>query len=108
VNQIESRQKLIRNPTKLDLHGKGGGALESPTQETLPGFPSLEAERTKSPEGSMMMSFQPPLPDWVMDIPEDLDVWIAQRNFTEAVDLYEGFQEFLESEPLVLNLKEIK
>ncbi len=55
-----------------------------------------------------MLSFQNPLPDWVTDIPEDLDVWIAQRNFTEAVDLYDAFKEFLDSQPLTLNLKEIK
>lgn len=103
VNHIDARQKIIRNPVKSDLLGK---MLESPTQENLPGFPSIESEQTR--DSSMGSSFQTTLPDWVTDIPEDLDVWIAQRNFTEAVDLYESFQEFVESDPLVPGLKEIK
>lgn len=66
------------------------------------------AERAKSPEESMGMSMHQPLPDWILDIPEDLDVWIAQRNFTEAVSQYEGFQEFLESQPLSSAVKDVK
>ena len=105
MNQIESIQKILRNPQKLPKVS----SVESPTQENLPGFPSIESERARSPEDSLgMMSFQNPLPDWVIDIPEDLDVWIAQRNFTEAVDLHDTFKEFLETQPLTTNLKEIK
>jgi len=104
INQIEGLQKILRNPQKITKVA----SIDSPTQESIPGFPSMESERARSPEESMGASYQNPLPDWVIDIPEDLDVWIAQRNFIEAVDLYDTFKEFLDSQPLTSNLKEIK
>lgn len=68
----------------------------------------MDSDRAKSPEDTSMISFQPPLPEWILDIPEDLDVWIAQRNFTEAVNQYESFQEFVDSQQLSSSLKDIR
>ncbi|XP_021955910.1 exocyst complex component 8 isoform X2 [Folsomia candida] len=101
VNEIESQQKIMRNPAKI---GK------SPISEYAPtGFPETETtDRAKSPEDSLVISLQPPLPDWILDLNDDLDVWIAQRNFLEAVNHYESFQEFLEEQPLSSNLKDVK
>jgi hypothetical protein len=73
------------------------------------GFLHVDNERARSPEESSLgLSLQPPLPDWVLDLPEDLDVWIAQRNFLEAVNHYESFQEFLEGQVMTSSLKEVK
>lgn len=84
-------------------------SIESPTSEHPPtGFPSIDSERARSPDEPSAMSLQPPLPDWVLDLPEDLDVWIAQRNFLEAVNHYESFKEFVEGQQLSSNLKDIK
>lgn len=105
VTQIENQQKIFRNPIKA----MKSMSVESPTSEYPPtGFPSMDSERARSPEDSMGVSLQPPLPDWVLDLPEDLDVWIAQRNFIEAVNHYESFQEFVEGQPSSSNLKEIR
>lgn len=105
MNQIEGQQKILRNPMKI---GKSI-SVESPTSEYPPGFPSMEAERARSPDESLTMSLQPPIPDWILDLPEDLDVWIAQRNFLEAVNYYESFQEFFEEQQqMSTNLKDVK
>lgn len=101
MNHVEGQQKILRNPGKSK-------SIESPVAETHPGFPSFDSDRAKSPEDTSMISFQPPLPEWIVDIPEDLDVWIAQRNFTEAVNQYESFQEFIDSQQMSSNLKDIK
>ena len=83
--------------------------MDSPTQETNPAFPSIESERARSPDDSMgTVSPQPTLPEWITDIPEDLDVWIAQRNFTEAVDLYDSFKDFVGQHGITPSLKDIK
>jgi len=106
VTKLEAQQKVLRNPNKF--LGKSA-SVESPTNELAPtGFPSMDSERARSPEESLGLSLQPPLPDWVLDLPEDLDVWIAQRNFIEAVNHYESFQEFLESQVMSSSLKEVK
>lgn len=36
------------------------------------------------------------LPEWLMEVPEDLDVCIAQRHFEEAYNLLERAREFLD------------
>ncbi|ODM91800.1 Exocyst complex component 8 [Orchesella cincta] len=105
VNNIEGQQKILRNPIKSVNKSM---SIESPVTETNPGFPSIDSERAKSPEDSSMVSLQHPLPEWVLDIPEDLDVWIAQRNFIEAVNHYETFLEFVESQQMSPSLKDIK
>lgn len=106
MNQIEGQQKILRNPIKI--LGKSV-SIESPVSENPPtGFPSMDSERARSPEDSMGLSLLAPLPDWIVDIPEDLDVWIAQRNFIEAVNHYESFQEFVEGQPMTHSLKDIK
>uniref|UniRef100_UPI00358F6EE2 exocyst complex component 8 isoform X4 n=1 Tax=Myxine glutinosa TaxID=7769 RepID=UPI00358F6EE2 len=37
---------------------------------------------------------------WIQDLPEDLDVCIAQRDFEGAVDLLDKFEEFVKEQPV--------
>ncbi|PVD36887.1 hypothetical protein C0Q70_03877 [Pomacea canaliculata] len=46
--------------------------------------------------------------DWLQELPEDLDMLIAQRNFEGAVDLVEKVKEFLTECPQGPALKEFK
>ncbi|XP_068084288.1 exocyst complex component 8 [Anabrus simplex] len=39
------------------------------------------------------------LPEWLLEVPEDLDVCIAQRHFEEAYNLLERARDFLEKNP---------
>ncbi|CAG2067708.1 unnamed protein product, partial [Timema podura] len=45
-------------------------------------------------EGSDI-SPEPELPEWLLEVPEDLDVCIAQRHFEEAYNLLERAQDYL-------------
>ncbi|NP_001090265.1 exocyst complex component 8 [Xenopus laevis] len=46
--------------------------------------------------------------DWIQELPEDLDVCIAQRNFEGAVDLLDKLNSYLEDKPLTHPVKELK
>lgn len=48
------------------------------------------------------MEAQPPSlgpPEWVLELPEELDQAIAQRNFEEAVALVDSGREFFDMSP---------
>lgn len=47
-------------------------------------------------------------PDWLTELPEDLDVCIAQRDFEEAVNLIERGQEYLRSANWLYGVKEMR
>ncbi|XP_059153846.1 exocyst complex component 8-like [Physella acuta] len=46
--------------------------------------------------------------DWLQELPEDLDMYIAQRNFEDAVDLVEKVYDFLTECPKGPALKEFR
>ncbi|XP_053567089.1 exocyst complex component 8 [Bombina bombina] len=46
--------------------------------------------------------------EWIQELPEDLDVCIAQRNFEGAVDLLDKLKSYLEDKPLTHPVKELK
>ncbi|XP_030052282.1 exocyst complex component 8 [Microcaecilia unicolor] len=46
--------------------------------------------------------------DWILDLPEDLDVCIAQRDFEGAVDLLDKLNRYLEDKPLTQPVKDLK
>ncbi|KAG8447308.1 hypothetical protein GDO86_014683 [Hymenochirus boettgeri] len=46
--------------------------------------------------------------DWIQELPEDLDVCIAQRNFEGAVDLLDKLNSYLEDKPSTHPVKELK
>jgi hypothetical protein len=49
------------------------------------------------------------LPEWLMEVPEDLDVCIAQRHFEEAYNLLERAREFLDkntaTDPVITDIR---
>ena len=46
--------------------------------------------------------------DWVQELPEDLDVYIAQRDFEGAVDLVEKVNDYLSESPKVAAVREYR
>jgi hypothetical protein len=54
-------------------------------------------------------SAEPELPEWLMEVPEDLDVCIAQRHFEEAYNLLERAREFLDkntaTDPVITDIR---
>jgi hypothetical protein len=54
-------------------------------------------------------SAEPELPEWLVEVPEDLDVCIAQRHFEDAYKLLERAQEFLDkntaTDPVITDIR---
>ncbi|XP_069463040.1 exocyst complex component 8 [Ambystoma mexicanum] len=46
--------------------------------------------------------------DWILELPEDLDVCIAQRDFEGAVDLLDKLNAYLGDAPLTQRVKELR
>ncbi|XP_049613483.1 exocyst complex component 8 [Syngnathus scovelli] len=46
--------------------------------------------------------------EWIQELPEDLDVCIAQRDFEGAVDLLDKLSEYLKEQPLTPKVKELR
>ncbi|XP_071386142.1 exocyst complex component 8 [Centroberyx affinis] len=47
-------------------------------------------------------------PEWIQELPEDLDVCIAQRDFEGAVDLLDKLNEHLRGQPVTPRVKELR
>lgn len=47
-------------------------------------------------------------PEWIQELPEDLDVCIAQRDFEGAVDLSQKLNEYLKDQPVTPKVKELR
>lgn len=57
------------------------------------------------------MEAQPPSlgpPEWVLELPEELDQAIAQRNFEEAVTLVDSGREFFDMSPKTPTYSEMR
>ncbi|XP_030201154.1 exocyst complex component 8 [Gadus morhua] len=46
--------------------------------------------------------------EWIQELPEDLDVCIAQRDFEGAVDLLDKLNEYLRDQPVTQSVKELR
>ncbi|XP_059211652.1 exocyst complex component 8 [Centropristis striata] len=46
--------------------------------------------------------------EWIQELPEDLDVCIAQRDFEGAVDLLDKLNEYLKDQPVTPRVKEMR
>ncbi|XP_012736322.2 exocyst complex component 8 [Fundulus heteroclitus] len=46
--------------------------------------------------------------EWIQELPEDLDVCIAQRDFEGAVDLLDKLSEYLREQPVTPRVKELR
>ncbi|XP_058249367.1 exocyst complex component 8 [Hemibagrus wyckioides] len=47
-------------------------------------------------------------PEWIQELPEDLDVCIAQRDFEGAVDLLQKLNEYLKDQPVTPKVKDLR
>lgn len=47
-------------------------------------------------------------PEWIQELPEDLDVCIAQRDFEGAVDLLDKLNEYLKDQPVTQKVKDLR
>jgi hypothetical protein len=55
---------------------------------------------------------EPELPEWLVEVPEDLDVCIAQRHFEEAYNLLKRARECLDkntkADPVITDIRYVR
>nr|CAD7398301.1 unnamed protein product [Timema cristinae] len=103
VFQCSNNQSKKEWLDKFDQAKKARLALEQQKREVVPAIErspsrtirseSLESSYNPFEEGSDV-SPEPELPEWLLEVPEDLDVCIAQRHFEEAFNLLERAQDY--------------
>ncbi|XP_077998351.1 exocyst complex component 8-like [Glandiceps talaboti] len=96
--------------TKKNKSGSSGGQRKDVSADTTVSEildrsnPFFDA----GPSHDVSMEINPLHPDWLVELPEDLDVCIAQRDFEGAVDLIDRTNEHVRDLPLSSTLKEIR
>ncbi|XP_015227259.1 PREDICTED: exocyst complex component 8 [Cyprinodon variegatus] len=63
----------------------------------------MEEDEPADSEDSVDLSLE-----WIQELPEDLDVCIAQRDFEGAVDLLDKLSEYLKDQPVTPRVKELR
>ncbi|XP_063162967.1 exocyst complex component 8 [Candoia aspera] len=79
-------------------------APSMPAETTNPFDEEEEEEEEATPEEEMVdLSLE-----WIQELPEDLDVCIAQRDFEGAVDLLDKLKEYLGDKPVTQMVRELR
>lgn len=87
----EEQQQVVEVPT-------------SPVRAEVSTNPfDVEDDETPDSEESVDLSLE-----WIQELPEDLDVCIAQRDFEGAVDLLDKLNEYLKDQPVTQRVKELR
>ncbi|XP_044145728.1 exocyst complex component 8 [Bufo gargarizans] len=79
--------------------------LCSPTMVEVSSNPSLNDKKTTIEEKDerVNLSFE-----WIQELPDNLDVCIAQRNFEGAVDLLAKLNSYLQDKPLTYSVQDLR
>ncbi|NXK71685.1 EXOC8 protein, partial [Amazona guildingii] len=75
----------------------------APPESTNPFEEDEEEEEPSAEEEVVDLSLE-----WIQELPEDLDVCIAQRDFEGAVDLLDKLNEYLRDKPVSQPVKELR
>lgn len=102
---LEILDETKKNKVSKDRHKKEEEVPTSPVRaevSTNP-FDMDDDEDTVDGEESVNLSLE-----WIQELPEDLDVCIAQRDFEGAVDLLDKLNEYLRDQPVTPKVKELR
>ncbi|XP_063773753.1 exocyst complex component 8 [Pseudophryne corroboree] len=91
-----------KNKVLNDESKKEAAALCSPTVADVSDNPFLDEEKPAEEE-EVDLSLE-----WIQELPEDLDVCIAQRHFEGAVDLLDNLNVYLQDKPSSHAVQELK
>lgn len=80
----QSANSLSSSNSNFDMIQSTNGSSASAKQST---FAPVTLNPFEEPEMEESNESDPELPFWLIELPDDLDVYIAQRNFEEAVKL---------------------
>ncbi|XP_061480472.1 exocyst complex component 8 [Rhineura floridana] len=103
VLEETKRNRVLNEKRRLEQEAPTLPPPPSPPETTNP-FEENEEEEEATPEEEMVdLSLE-----WIQELPEDLDVCIAQRDFEGAVDLLDKLNEYLGDKPLTQPVKELR
>ncbi|XP_061785887.1 exocyst complex component 8 [Nerophis lumbriciformis] len=108
-SKIKKEWLEILDETKKNKANKDGRKKEeevptSPVRAEVSTNPFDEDEDEQADAGeSVNLSLE-----WIQELPEDLDVCIAQRDFEGAVDLLDKLNEYLKDQPVTQKVKELR
>ncbi|XP_076872579.1 exocyst complex component 8 [Brachyhypopomus gauderio] len=100
---LEILEETKKNKVAKDRHKKEEEVPTSPVRQEVSTNPFDEDDVPLDSEEVVDLS-----PEWIQELPEDLDVCIAQRDFEGAVDLVDKLGEYLRDEPLSPRVKDLR
>ncbi|XP_077202503.1 exocyst complex component 8 [Paroedura picta] len=102
VLEETKRNRVLSEKQRLEQEAPGLAPPPTPPETTNP-FEEDEEEESTPEEEIVDLSLE-----WIQELPEDLDVCIAQRDFEGAVDLLDKLNEYLEDKPVTQLVRELR
>lgn len=99
---LEILDETKKNKVVKEKHKKEEEVPNSPVRTEVSNNPFDEEEPVESEEVVDLSM------EWIQELPEDLDVCIAQRDFEGAVDLLDKLNEYLKEQPAGQRVKELR
>ncbi|KAK5852665.1 hypothetical protein PBY51_006515 [Eleginops maclovinus] len=103
---LEILDETKKNKVTKDKHKKEEEVPTSPVRVEVSTNP-FDQEEEQEPAGEAEENVDLSL-EWIQELPEDLDVCIAQRDFEGAVDLVDKLNEYLKEQPVTQRVKELR
>ncbi|XP_056873631.1 LOW QUALITY PROTEIN: exocyst complex component 8-like [Takifugu flavidus] len=101
---LEILDETKKNKVTKDRHKKEEEPPTSPARPEVSTNPfDVDDEEPADAEDHVDLSL-----DWILELPEDLDVCIALRDFEGAVDLLDKLKEYLKDQPVTQRVKELR
>ncbi|XP_036405824.1 exocyst complex component 8 [Megalops cyprinoides] len=100
---LEILEETKKNKAVKERHKKEEEVPNSPVRPEVSTNPFDVDDEPLGSEEVVDLSLE-----WIQELPEDLDVCIAQRDFEGAVDLLDKLNEYLKDQPVSLGVKELR
>ncbi|XP_020642286.3 exocyst complex component 8 [Pogona vitticeps] len=103
VLEETKRNRVLSEKRRLEQEVPVRAPPPPPPEPTNP-FEEEDEEEEATPEEEVVdLSLE-----WIQELPEDLDVCIAQRDFEGAVDLLDKLNEYLSDKPMTQLVRELR
>ncbi|XP_054832247.1 exocyst complex component 8 [Eublepharis macularius] len=102
VLEETKRNRVLSEKRRLEQEAPARAPPPTPPESTNP-FEEEEEEESTPEEETVDLSLE-----WIQELPEDLDVCIAQRDFEGAVDLLDKLNEYLGDKPVTQLVRELR
>ncbi|XP_034964349.1 exocyst complex component 8 [Zootoca vivipara] len=102
VLEETKRNRVLSEKRRLEQEAPVRAPPPSPPEATNP-FEDEDEEEATPDEEVVDLSLE-----WIQELPEDLDVCIAQRDFEGAVDLLDKLNEYLGDKPVTQPVRELR